>query len=351
MSDYRRVSSGIASRMPANLAAAYTAPYACDSFADALAIGIYLCDRLGRVTQYNRKAAELWGCTPQCALAPLYSGARKTFRLDGTAMPLSETPVAEALRTSRPVRERECLIERPDGSRAFVCANAEPLFDDDGDVAGVVNCIQDITDRKAAEQRQRLLIDELNHRVRNTLATVQSLIAQSARGSETVADFRQRLEARLMALSRAHDELSRRNWADVDLHEVVEAGLGLNRGRSNVTVEGAAVAIGPRAGLMLTMVVHELAANAARYGALSGAPDAQGAVELTWKVEMNGVGAVLRLRWQERGGPPVRPPERRGFGTLLVERGIAAELHGKTTISYTPAGVQCDLEMPLRHGE
>jgi len=349
MSDYRRALSD--GRMPGNLAAAYSNPYPFDSFADVLSIGICLCDRLGRITQYNRKAAELWGCMPQCALAPLYSGAHKTLRLDGTAMPLSEMPVAEALRTGRPVRERECVIERPDGGRALVCVNAEPLFDDDGDVAGVVNCIQDITDRKTAEHRQMLLIDELNHRVRNALATVQSLIGQSARGSETVADFHQRLEARLMALGRAHDELSRRRWADVDLHEVIEAGLGLHRGRRNVTVEGAPVTIGPRSGLMLTMVVHELTANAARYGALSGARDAQGAVRLSWKVEMDGVGPLLRLRWQESGGPPVRPPERRGFGTLLIQRGVAAELHGETTISYAPAGVRCDLKIPLRHGE
>src|SRR6185437_8980217 len=132
-------------------------------------IGIYLCDRLGRVTEYNRKAAELWGCAPQCAFAPLYSGAYRMFHIDGTAMPLSDTPVAEALRSGRPVHDIEYLIERPDGSRAFVSATAEPLFDDDGDIAGAVNCIQDITGRKGAEQRQQLLIDELNHRVRNTL--------------------------------------------------------------------------------------------------------------------------------------------------------------------------------------
>jgi two-component sensor histidine kinase len=232
-----------------------------------------------------------------------------------------------------------------------VCANAQPLFDEDGELAGAVNCIQDITDRKTAEQRQTVLIDELNHRVRNTLAVVQSLIVQSARGSETVADLRHLLEARLMAMSGAHDELSRRSWTDVDLREVVEAGLRPHRGRRNVTVSGAPVTIRPRTGVMLTMVVHELAANAARYGALSGEPDAGGALALDWKVEMNGVGPVLRLRWQESGGPPVRPASRRGFGTLLVERGVAAELHGKATIEYAPAGVRCELEIPLRHAE
>jgi two-component sensor histidine kinase len=242
------------------------------------------------------------------------------------------------------------MIERPDGSRVFMCSNAEPLFDDDGELAGTVNCIQDITDRKAAEQRQKRLVDELNHRVKNTLATVQSLMAQSARGSETVADFRQRLEARLMAMSRAHDELTRRSWADVDLREVVDAGLGPYQGR-NVTVHGAPVAIDPRAGLMLTMVVHELAANAAKYGALSGAPGTAGMVELAWKVEHSGAGPLLRLAWQESGGPPVQPTARRGFGTLLVERGVTVELRGKATIDFALAGVRCELEIPLRHGE
>jgi PAS domain S-box-containing protein len=346
MSDYSVAASGGAGRMPANLAAAFT--HARDDFADALPIGIYLCDRLGRVTQCNRKAVELWGREPQDA--SLFSGAPQSFRVDGTTMPLSESPAAEALRTGRPVRDREFMIERPDGSRVFMCANAEPLFDDDGELAGTVNCIQDITDRKTAEQRQKLLVDELNHRVKNTLATVQSLMAQSARGSETVADFRQRLEARLMAMSRAHDELTRRSWADVDLREVVDAGLGPYQGR-NVTVHGAPVAIGPRAGLMLTMVVHELAANAAKYGALSGAPGTAGMVELAWKVEHSGAGPLLRLAWQESGGPPVQPTARRGFGTLLVERGVAVELRGKATIDFALAGVRCELEIPLRHGK
>jgi len=350
MSEYSVAAAAKTGRIPGSFAV-HADAYACDSFADALPIGIYLCDRLGRVTQYNRKAAELWGCSPQCAHAPLFSGAHKLFRLDGAAMPLSETPVAEALRTGRPVRDREYLIERPDGSRAFMCANAEPLFDDDGEVAGAVNCIQDISERKAAERRQQVLIDELNHRVRNTLATVQSLIAQSARGSETIADFRHRLEARVMAMSRAHDELTRRRWADVGLREIIDAGLGPYRDRRDVTVDGAPVAIGPRAGLMLTMVVHELAANAAKYGALSGPRDAPGAVNVGWKVEMNGVGPVLRLCWQESGGPPVRPAAHRGFGTLLVERGVRAELHGKVKIDYAPAGVRYELEIPLRHGE
>ena len=109
--------------------------------------------------------------------------------------------------------------------------------------------------------------------------------------------------------------------------------------------------IARRTGLMLSMVVHELAANAAKHGALSGLADAAGAVNVAWKVEKNGIGPVLRLRWRESGGPPVRPPKRHGFGTLLVERGIAAELHGKAIISYAPAGVRCELEIPLRHGE
>ena len=350
MSDFH-VAASRAGRMPTSFPATHTDADACDSFADAVPIGIYLCDRLGRVTQYNRTAAELWGCAPPCAPAPLFSGAHRMFCLDGAPMPPSETPVAEALRTGRPVRDREYLIERPDGSRAFVCASAEPLLDDDGEIAGAVTCIQDITDRKTAEQRQKLLIDELNHRVRNTLATVQSLIAQSARSSETIIDFRDRLEARLMAMSRAHDELTRRSWADVDLREVVHAGLGVHRGRRNVTIDGAPVAIGPRSGLMLTMVLHELTANAAKYGALSGPPDAPGAVNIGWKVEVNGAGPVLRLSWQESGGPPVQPAAHRGFGTLLVERGVAAELHGKVRIDYAPAGVRCEFELPLRHGE
>jgi two-component sensor histidine kinase/integral membrane sensor domain MASE1 len=194
----------------------------------------------------------------------------------------------------------------------------------------------EIAERTRAEEHQRLLVHELNHRVKNTLATVQSIAAQTSRSRDLRAGYASFTD-RLMALSRAHDVLTRQSWEGADLMAMAQGAVlpfETDAGE-RFHLEGPHVWLGPQQALAIAMALHELATNAAKYGALS-LPEGQ--VDLTWEVP---AGGGLTMTWRERGGPPVTAPTHRGFGSRLLERGLAAELAGTVTVDYRPAGLVC----------
>jgi PAS domain S-box-containing protein len=234
---------------------------------------------------------------------------------------------------------------RPDGRVIWISVYSSPVRDAAGHLIYIVRVVQDITDRKAAEQRQKLLIDELNHRVKNTLATVQSLASQTARLAPTPAAFRESFEGRLIALSKAHDQLTMHHWESADLRALLTAGLApYGAATERAVLRGEDLVLRPRAVLTLAMAFHELITNAAKYGALSAGA---GRVEIRWQpVEADG-GRLLRIEWIERDGPPVTAPSRRGFGSRLIEGSVAAELGGQARLTFAPAGLRCVLDIPL----
>jgi two-component sensor histidine kinase len=190
--------------------------------------------------------------------------------------------------------------------------------------------------------------------VKNTLATVQSIAAQSFREAEAsgeagrVALTRAAFEARLFALARAHDVLTQENWESAGLRDIIDQAVAPYRGGVDYHVfitEGPNLRVTPQMALSLSMALHELCTNAVKYGALSRSG---GHVHVTW-AEVNGQERRLRLVWQERDGPPVAPPTRRGFGTRLIERGVARELGGHVTLAYDPQGLTCTVDVPLRN--
>ena len=236
---------------------------------------------------------------------------------------------------------------RKDGRVIWISVRSSPVRDADGKLLYLVRVVQDVTERKAAEQRAKLLIDELNHRVKNTLATVQSLASQSARGAPTPAVFRESFEGRLIALSKAHDQLTQHHWESADLRELLAASLAPYGGADRVVLRGEDVVLRPRAVLTLAMAFHELTTNAAKYGALS-APS--GSVEIRWlpvRLEAGDGRALLQIDWLEQGGPPVSEPAARGFGSKLIEGSIAAELGGTARLIFAPEGLRCEMLIPL----
>lgn len=201
-------------------------------------------------------------------------------------------------------------------------------------MAGVV---LDVTDRRMAyaalaesEARQRLLIDELNHRVKNTLATVQSIARQSAKGATSTASFRAAFDARLIALSHTHDALTRSGWSGASLRELLEQEFA-PYAPGQVRLQGREVELEPRQALALGMVLHELSTNAAKYGALS---TPEGLVSVQWNCDQG----RLELRWSERGGPAVGPPTRCGFGSQLIQGSVVRDLGGSVELAYDPQG-------------
>ena len=241
----------------------------------------------------------------------------------------------------------------PDGETIWVDLTVSLVRTADGQPDYFVSVIEDIGARKAAEASQqryqgqlRLMINELNHRVKNTLATVQSMAAQTLRHDPDPASAYLTFEARLMGLSEVHDVLTRENWHGAALQEVAERALrpfGDAASAGQVRLRGPQVWLAPGAALALALVFHELATNAVKYGALSADG---GRVDLAWTLETD----HLRLTWVESGGPRVVAPTRTGFGTRLIERGFVAELQGRAQMRYEPGGLTCimDARLPVR---
>jgi two-component sensor histidine kinase/PAS domain-containing protein len=237
----------------------------------------------------------------------------------------------------------EYRVVHPNGDLRWLHARGRAAQTaDDGGVRRLAGVSLDITERKRAEERQKLLVNELNHRVKNSLATVQSIAAQTLRSVAAPEFFRDAFETRLIALSQTHDLLTRESWAGASLREVFDVELHAIAGEDRVGFAYAGdVRLNPKAAVALGMGIHELATNAVKYGALS-TPD--GRVAVSWSLE----DGVLRLTWTESGGPPVTPPARRGFGARLLERGLAAELSGGVELTYDATGLICQMALPLR---
>lgn len=197
-------------------------------------------------------------------------------------------------------------------------------------------------ERLRAWEQEQLLMSELDHRVKNTLASIQAMISQTSRSALSLAAFTQGLDRRIRSMSRAHSLLTQSRWEGVLLHALVREELDAYRAdQPNITLDGPDVMLAPKAALALSLAIHELATNAAKYGALSVA---SGRVDVRWQFDPR---EGLDLRWQESGGPTVGKPSRRGFGSSLIERALALETGGRSYLTFEQSGVACAITMPV----
>jgi two-component system CheB/CheR fusion protein len=218
--------------------------------------------------------------------------------------------------------------------------------DDNGLFLYAVRVSTDITDRLKSEDKQKLLLNELNHRVKNTLATIQSIAFQTAKATTEPAEFKKAFEGRLLGISQTHDLLTSSGWEGATLAEVVRAELMPFHGEDTLrwVMSGPSVTLIASAVVPLGMVFHELATNAIKYGALS---NEDGRVDVTWNVTKKGPeGRRLKLRWIEFDGPTVQTPTRQGFGSKLF-RSLARQLDAELEIEFAPSGVRCLLDIPF----
>ncbi len=312
-------------------------------------VSIFLMDDRQHCIYMNRAAEHLTGWTLDEVLArdcPLHDIVHHTYP-DGRPFPLAECAIDRAFPENNQERGEEVFVHR-DGHFYPVGFTASPIRDDATNIIGTIIEVRDISEEKAAAERQRLLINELNHRVKNTLATVQSIAAQTFRG-QTDQAVRAVFDARMAALSNAHNVLVEDNWESANLHSVVERALAphllaevdVNR----FHLQGPDAQLHPKVAVTLTMALHELMTNAAKYGALSVPA---GRVTVTWSLTDLDTGRQqLDLTWQEQEGPPVSAPTRKGFGSRLIERQLPMEFDGSAEITYAPAGVVCQIRIPL----
>jgi PAS domain S-box-containing protein len=245
------------------------------------------------------------------------------------------------------VCEAEYRVYRADGSARWILDRAVVFERNaEGRVTKTLSAAIDIDERKRAEERRTTLINELNHRVKNTLAAVQSIARQTLRSDRPAEQAQELFTDRLVALSAAHDVLTRENWEGAGLREIVDRALEafMAHGEGRIAIAGPEVRLGSRAALALAMALHELATNALKYGALSGEA---GEVTLSWQARAEGAAARLELEWREHGGPPVARPARRGFGSRLLTQGLAADLAGAAQLDFAPDGLVCRITAPI----
>jgi len=305
---------------------------------EAAPVALYQTDADGVLLGFNPAAAELWGREPRIG-EDRWCGSYKLYEPNGAPMPLDGCPMAQALKERRQISGAEAIFERPDGSKGAFLAYPTPLLGADGELAGAINILVDITERKRAEDLQKTLLDELNHRVKNTLATVQSLAAHSFHDAGDPAGMRQAFEARLIALSSAHNRLAERRWEAAELRELVSGVLAPYRSEA-ILCEGPQVQLSTRASVTFAMVLHELATNAAKYGALS---TLEGRVLAHWSPTAAG----LLFEWRESRGPPIGEPGRQGFGLRFIRRAVEGELAGEVAFDFAETGLRCRISAPI----
>lgn len=301
---------------------------------EAVSEGFFAIDAGWRITLFNRAAELHFGRLREEVLGQVVWEAFPQAL--GTAQ---EENMRRAMTERAPIRFEAPSIRQAD---RFVETRIAPK-----EGGGIAVSFSDVTERVTAARHRELLMDELNHRVKNTLAVVQSIATQSFKGDAVPAAARKAFEGRLMALSDAHNLLTQESWDSAPLRRIVGNALRAFADAGRFRFDGPDLRVGPKAAVSLTLALHELCTNAAKYGALS-VPEGQ--VSISCAVS-DSLPRTFRLEWREVGGPAVSPPDRRGFGSRLVQQGLAAELGGDVELSYPVGGVICAVTAPLANVE
>ena len=295
-------------------------------------------DRENRIVYANESMLKLTGNT----LEELLGKSFYSLIADETdAATIKE--MKEAFEKGAPV-DCEAKCQRK-GARSFwASVYVTPVFDVGG---RRVQYFASFIEHRYEEAHSKLIIAELTHRVKNTLATAQAIITQALGTNADRSTIRKMIESRLSALSRSHDLLAREDWRTAGLLEIINNTLEpfnvIDQREDRIVVIGENLQFPPKETLALCLVFHELATNALKYGALS---NGDGSVHIDWKLVPSAQGLRLRLRWREVGGPPVKPPSHQGFGSRVISRGLAYELNGTGTFDYPPEGLVCEMDIP-----
>ncbi|SDG39296.1 two-component system, chemotaxis family, CheB/CheR fusion protein [Limimonas halophila] len=313
---------------------------------DVAPVGIAIAhDPEGETLTVNRAAAKMLGGTDRTVI-PGAAGAEHRVEKDGEPVAAENLPLQRALNTGETIGDEDLRIVPPGGEGIEVLMTAAPLLDEAGGVRGAVTAFNDITQTKAAERRQRLLVSALQHRVNNVLAAVRSLERETRETCRDLDDFAERFEGRLDALGITETMMARTGGERVDLDELAEETLPRALyAPGTVTVEGPPVSLSRRAGQLMALALNELLTNAIKHGALTAE---SGRIAVAWEAERTEGGGMLRFTWTERGlAQSPAPVEREGFGLDLVQNGLPLELGGSGEVSFGADGITCTLRLPL----
>jgi two-component system, chemotaxis family, CheB/CheR fusion protein len=299
-------------------------------------------DADGNFTSWNSGAERMFGYEPH---EIMFKHSRMLLSPEQDSV---KTHIFEQFENGVPSVRIEAERQRKDGSLLWISASISPLTTEGGKINGASIIARDITQRRRAEAHREILVGELNHRVKNTLAIVSAIASQTLSSASSVKSAGDAFSSRLLALSSAHDLLMHGNWSGTDLASIVKATIEPHNGGENrFHFDGAFVPMQPALAVTFSLALHELCTNAVKYGALS-VPE--GLVNIAWHIHGDISNARLRLKWTESGGPPVVMPTRKGFGSRLIQKALAMELAGEVLVSYEPTGVVCTIDAPLPPG-
>jgi PAS domain S-box-containing protein len=288
----------------------------------------------GVITSWNRAAERLFGYTAAEAVG------RHVTILAAPGREEEMPRILALIRKGEKIDHYDTVRRRKDGGLIEISLTVSPIRDASGRIVGASKIARDISERKHWESRQELLLRELNHRVKNTLAVVQSIARTTARPGVGIDQFIDLFEGRLGAMAAAHDQLVAGNWESAVLDHLVRRALGAHAAEPGMRLLLPAVHLSPSLASNLALALHELASNAAKYGALS---TPLGRVALEGSV----VNGDLSLVWREHGGPEVRAPSQRGFGTTLLADVMTRQHGGRVSLDWRREGLVCTLILPL----
>ena len=290
----------------------------------------------------SARAAEIFGLPPEVPRTWL----ELTEQLHPADAARAIAAMQRAAETQTEYNLEYRVTRADDGARVWVAAQGRTLYDKDGTFTGMTGVVQDITDRKHAEQRQHLLIRELHHRVKNTLATVQAIVGSTARTASSIDEFYQGFVGRIVSLARTHNLLTEDLWQKAALEELIQTELGPyeDEARNRIVVEGPHVELPSEAAVPIGMAIHELTTNAAKHGALS---TFGGQVEVTWRIDPGEERPMLHFSWIEHGGPRVTQPTRQGFGSRLLQRVLTTQLQAQVNMDFQEEGLRFSMTMPI----
>jgi PAS domain S-box-containing protein len=304
-------------------------------------VGIAECDTAGRFVSVNDKLCEMTRRSEDELLGLSLQDLTDPEDLAQEA----DLFAAAGSRGEGYVIEKRILW--PDSTRRWMRGTVTPVVDRAGKVSRIAVMCEDITQRHNDDERQRLLMAELNHRVRNNLATIQAIARLTARGTSTKAEYVESLQGRVSSMSRIHSLLTRERWQGANLQDIVRDELSIYSRLNGVSFDGPVITLGTRHALDLALVIHELAINAVRFGALS-TPD--GRLTVNWHYEVVDGAPHLMLRWEEAGGPAVVAPAKKGFGIYMIESALSGG-GTKVSLTFPESGVICTIDMPMVRNE
>ena len=311
---------------------------------DELPAAVFTTDSEGLLTHYNPACLAISGRTPVLG-GDRWCIAFRLYRPDGTPMSHEDSPMAIAMRSQKSLRGEEIIVEHPDGKRIFVTSHPTILRDEAGRIVSGLDILVDITDRRRYEEHVRMLLDEVDHRSKNILSVVQAIARQTV-----IADpgtFVARFSERIQNLAASHDLVVKNRWQAISIFDLLHTQVGHFKDLlgDRIMLEGPPFSLTVAATQTLGIIVHELATNAAKYGALS---ISSGRVEIGWQARHDPGDDVFTMSWVESGGPEVNPPHGKGFGSVVIKEMAESSLDGEVDLEFLPAGLRWRLRCPAR---